>query len=203
MRYTLITPTLVRQTLPRLCQSIDSQASSDWEHILTIDRLPETLTDDQHSILFGVMHPQRKILFCDRPHRDFGHGCRSSLVKRKVARGEYVFHLDDDDYLADSGVLTTLEAVTAPWAIFPVLRDGSMFYDPRPGDCRTTISSYIIRTALLHDLGFPAGKGGTDSKWVEEVLLPTSPKYQTFPDWRPLVVIPYYSEGAEEARLAP
>ena len=37
MRYTIITPTLLRDTLPRLCESIDRQTCSDWQHILAVD----------------------------------------------------------------------------------------------------------------------------------------------------------------------
>ena len=109
----------------------------------------------------------------------------------------YVFHLDDDDYLADNDVLRTLEQVTKPWAIFPVLREGFRLYFPQPGFCRTTISSYILQSRVANKVGFPAGPQATDSKFVENVLVPNY-EFERLDHVRPLVVIERVSAGEEE-----
>ena len=38
MRYTIITPSLARPSLVKLCVSINNQTNKDWEHIVALDQ---------------------------------------------------------------------------------------------------------------------------------------------------------------------
>ena len=102
--------------------------------------------DNGAALLADIAHPQRVIVRCERPHRNWGHSCRNRAWSR--LRGEYVYCLDDDNYLAHDGVLEYLKRVTAPWAIFPIQHLGSrLFFDP-PGLNRTDTGSILVRREL-------------------------------------------------------
>lgn len=141
----IITPTLLRPTLQRTCESVDSQSSS-YEHIVIIDIPTPEITPGQWELIQRVRHPRRRWLVCSRRHRDWGHSCRRNAVQ--AAFGTYLLYLDDDDYLASSTSLSRLAPVHMPWAIFPVEREGNFFFHDPPGRCRTTLSSFIVRREL-------------------------------------------------------
>lgn len=189
-RITIVTPTILRPTLLRTCRSVESQTSVDWEHLVCVDR--HELKREQLMVLSEILHPQRRIVVCDVEHRDYGHGCRARWTKE--AKGDYIFHLDDDDYLAHNNALSSLDSVTAAWAIFPVMRVGSVFFNPNPGHCNTTVSSYIAKKELAQ--GFPAGGNQADSQFVEDVL--KLHPWETLKDLEPLVVITGFNLGRED-----
>ena len=112
MRYTIITPTICRPTLARACQSVENQTCSDWEHIVMVDGVEG---EDPE-------HPQRKIIHCERNHNDVGNTCRRDAWA--YASGDYLYYLDDDNYLSHRGVLEELKQVTLPWALLPIYRIG-------------------------------------------------------------------------------
>jgi len=114
VRYSIVTPTLVRSSLIRACQSIDSQIDKSYEHIVIVDL--ETLTSDQRRTLAAIEHPQRRILYCGMRHCDYGNTCRRAAIAQ--AKGDYILMLDDDHY-ADTRVLETLRCVTQSWALYP------------------------------------------------------------------------------------
>lgn len=192
MRYTIVTPTILRPTLLRTCRSVASQTSHDWEHLICVDR--HWVSPERALVLNATSHPQRRIVFCEEEHRDFGHGCRHRWTKE--ATGDYVLHLDDDDYLAHDNALSSLDGVTGEWAVFPVTRVGNRFWSPTPGHCNTTISSYIARKELAQQ--FPAGGHDTDGHFIDEVL--KLHPWESLPDLEPLVVITAYNRGREDVK---
>src|SRR6516164_8646027 len=98
MRYSLLTPTLCRPTLKRLCDSIDAQSSTSWEHIVIVDCDP---TPEQRVILESIQHPQRRIVRCSKSHvRDYGNTARREGYD--IAQGDYILQIDDDDWYADN-----------------------------------------------------------------------------------------------------
>lgn len=192
--FSILTPTIGRASLERTCRSLDEQVWTDWEHVVCIDRDVSTLSPVQVEMLTDVAkHRQRRLYECPVEHRDWGHGCRAEWIRS--CRGKYLIHLDDDDFLSDPQVLLSLTTVTAPWAIFPVLREGNVFFDPLPGYCRTTISSYITSRDIYMREGFPAGPDGTDSRFVEEVL--RKYPWEDLGKMRPLVTIERVGGGRE------
>src|ERR1700722_11558763 len=73
--FSVITPTLQRDSLIRACRSLDEQTCDDWEHIIMVD------TPQANYNLWDQIDPnegfgKRKILLCDHPHADFGNTCR-------------------------------------------------------------------------------------------------------------------------------
>lgn len=124
MRYSIITPTILRPSLIRLCQSIDHQTCTDWEHIIMVD------WGEAPDILAQITHPARSIHHCPFPHRNFGNTCRHNA--HPLSKGDYLYYLDDDNYLADDRALERLLAVTAQLALFPILINGQPFYHDPP-----------------------------------------------------------------------
>ena len=59
MRYTIITPSLARPSLVKLCVSIDNQTNKDWEHIVALDHEP-TYCQLRATLYAVSQHPQRQ-----------------------------------------------------------------------------------------------------------------------------------------------
>lgn len=119
--------------------------------------------DNGSDLIDAIAHPQRTVVRCERPHRNWGHSCRHRAWPR--LRGDYVYCLDDDNYLAHDDVLEVLKTVTAPWAIFPIRRLGERFFSDPPGMKKTDTGSILVR----RELGpWPdGGKYETDGLFVE------------------------------------
>src|ERR1700689_4509495 len=103
MKFTIITPTILRPSLLRTCASIDSQVCRDFEHIVVVD---SEISDDT---IAKIAHPQRTIVRCEKPHNNWGHSCTHHAWS--LAKGEYVLRVDDDNFLADPNVLEDLKVV--------------------------------------------------------------------------------------------
>lgn len=196
MRYSILTPTLVRNSLKRLCDSIDSQSSLDWEHIVVVDSRA-ILTAEQWDILASLGRAGRRVYFNAEQHPpDYGNAARRLALDQ--ASGEYVLGIDDDDFYADPGVLKTLECVTGTWAIYPVLARGQRcYYDP-PKIHGTGTAMFMYR----RDTGcrFPANTDySADGQLVEE--LKSKFPYQALPHLRPLVIYERANVGRTDAEI--
>ena len=184
-----MTPTVCRQSLLRLCRSIDSQTQSDWEHLVVFDIPGDRLTKDQRQVVTCIPSKQnRSYFYCDRKHNNYGHTCRHQIWEH--AKGDYILYLDDDDYFADRDALKELDSVTEPWAVFPVLRHGKVFFNLPPGVSKTGTGMFIHKREIgrwpdseLYD---------ADGSFVEE--LKQKYKYQVVGS-RPVVVQPKTSFG--------
>lgn len=189
MRYTIVTPTICRQSLLRLCASIDSQTQSDWEHLIIVDIPHDSLTKDHRQVIASIPSKQnRSCFYCDRKHSNYGHTCRHQIWEH--ARGDYILYVDDDDYFADRDALKVLDSVTEPWAVFPVLRHGEVFFNLPPGLSRTGTGMFIHKREIGR---WPdSNLYEADGAFVEE--LKQSYRYQVV-DTRPVVVLPKNSYG--------
>ena len=186
MRYSLITPTLLRPSLERLCVSIDAQTCRDWEHLIAVDTV---ISSAAERMLARIQHKQRMISQCPRPHRNYGNTCRHAACLR--AQGDYIFYLDDDNYLADQNVLRDLESVTAAWAIFPILLKGNQFFNDPPGFQRTDTANLIAQRRL----GTWPDIADYEADGILVERLRRDHPYQSLSDWRPLVVMPRMNFG--------
>lgn len=194
MRYTIITPTLVRPTLARLCESIDRQINGDWEHIIMVD-VPLIVMPAKRAIVESFpKDPRRRFYRCGKAHKDYGNTCRRSAWDK--AKGDYILYLDDDNYLASSGSLTSLEAVTGEWAIFPLLRHGNRFYNDPPAFSKIDTANMLIRrehaqwptppaNEMIPNSGYSKSYG---ADWILAERLLSIP-YQALPDLEPVVVM--------------
>ena len=154
--FSIITPSLARETLVRTCHSIDTQQNADWQHIVMIDRPECMLSAAQKARLKEISSPRRQIHLCPQIHRDFGNTCRSNAWD--LARGDYLLYLDDDDYYVNDTLGELEKALAARpspvWGIFPSHSLRSAFFPsssrpqqnlqqsvlPSPEDWRTRAS---------------------------------------------------------------
>jgi glycosyltransferase involved in cell wall biosynthesis len=193
MRYTIITPTICRQSLLRLCESIDNQIHSDWEHLVVIDMPRDKMGRDQRRIIASIpARENRPFFYCDTRHNNYGHTCRHQIWEHAI--GDYILYVDDDDYLAHKDVLRMLDSVAEPWAVFPILRYGERFLNLPPGISRTGTGMFIHKRGIGR---WPDSDSyETDGLFVEE--LREKYAYQVL-DCGPLVIQPRTSCGVSNA----
>ncbi len=193
MRYTIVTPTICRQSLVRLCESIDSQTQVDWEHLVVVDMPRKNMTADKRKVIAAIQpQAKRSFSYCDKKHNNYGHTCRHQIWER--AQGDYILYVDDDDYLADKDVLRTLDSVTEPWAVFPALRHGQTIFNLPPGYGGTGTGMFIHKREIGRWPDLDSYEA--DGEFVEE--LRRGHPYQVL-DSRPLVVLPISSCGVPNA----
>ncbi len=188
-KFTIITPTLQRDSLVQCCASIDSQTFTDWEHLVRIDRLP---TD--YPLLNRCMHANRIFSVCEVEHHNYGNTCRHEVWED--ATGEWLLYIDDDNMLADPHALSDLafmlDGCPTDWAIIPMLRHGSLFFNDPPGLCMTDTGNVVVKREIGRWPNMPDYTA--DGHWVE-ALKASHPKFARFPDLRPIIVMPKSSEG--------
>jgi O-antigen biosynthesis protein len=179
LRYTIITPTILRQSLLKCCASVDAQSFRDYEHIVMVD------CEISNDLIAKIAHPQRKVFRCGQPHNNFGHTCRHNA--HSMAKGDYLLYLDDDNYFADDNVLEDLRIVDTPWAVFPILRHGEKFFHDPPSRLHVDTANIIVkREGIIPWPDMP--NYDTDGIYIEQ--LDARYKYQAFPDMRPLTIMP-------------
>lgn len=190
MRLSIITPSIARSSLVKLCETIDNQTDQDFEHIIMVDIPIKELTDEQKvrlSKFYG--RPNRKLFFCEQRHFHCGNTCRRNACK--FAKGDYIFYIDDDDYFADNGVFDTLQAVDKDWAIFPMMLNGQRLYADPPQGCQISTGNF------MHRRGFVTWPDTTvyESDWAIVSEMMKKAPWQSFPNWRPLVIHPKHNVG--------
>jgi glycosyltransferase involved in cell wall biosynthesis len=193
MRYSIITPTICRPSLLRLCRSIDRQTHSNWEHLIVVDLPEASVTKGQQEIIAAISHTQnRRLFYCEKKHSNYGHTCRHQAWE--FAKGDYIFYVDDDDYLADNDVLTALDSVKEAWGVFPMIRHGKVFFGLPPGTGNTGTGMFIHKKEIGR---WPASDSyETDGLFVEELV--RKYPYQIV-DSKPIVVQPRSSFGLTNA----
>lgn len=140
-KFSIITPTIMRVTADRTMQSVDSQTSADFEHMVIIDGpgLPEPPA--------RWTSPRRRFLCCPVRHNDCGATCRNAAVWD--ATGEYVLYLDDDDYYVPDTIETLGRLVSGePFGVFPITMGGSRWMVLPPGSCRTASCQLYHRRVI-------------------------------------------------------
>jgi glycosyltransferase involved in cell wall biosynthesis len=173
VRYSIITPTMVRPTLRRTCESINAQTNGDWEHIIMVD-VPLIIHPEKRAFLSRLGNdPRRKIFRCGKAHRDYGNTCRYNAGAK--ASGDYVLYLDDDDYYADNRVFETLNQVTAPWAIFPTMRWGAHYSVDPPGWNRSGSGMFMHKRVIAR---YPCFEHHDEHKAFIEKVRPLYPNMQ-------------------------
>lgn len=189
MKISIITPTVQRESLIRCCDSVDSQTFENWEHIVAIDS--EIINADLRR---NILHPRRKMMHMGKCWRNGGNTPRNRAWE--WAQGDFVFHLDDDNHLADPNALQrladALEGIEERWAIFPIHRHGSRFYFDPPQPCYFDTGNAIARREIAQ---WPDIDGyASDAVWLEE--LKKHGPYKAFPDLAPIMVMEGTSFGA-------
>ena len=189
MKFSIITPTVERESLIACCESVLSQSFTDWEMLVQVDR-------DRPGNIWDRISPTRKIWVqdCGISHRNGGNSCRHLAWER--ATGDWLVHLDDDNTLSDRYILadlaTALEGVQEQWCLFPILRHGLPFYFDPPVPNYFDTANAVVRREIGRwpDIDDYA----SDGVWVN--ALREKYPYRAFPTFRPIVVMPTSSFGA-------
>jgi len=188
--FSIVTPTIQRESLFQCCQSVDRQTYKHWQHIVRMDR--DILKIE---VVKTIAHEQRLITHCDVEHRNFGNTCRHQAWKQAI--GDFVLYLDDDNYFSDERILEDmaceLESLDSEirWALFPIFRHGQhFFYDP-PGCCYVDTANMVMRRDVAQ---WPDRNEYTlDGIFCEE--LRSKYQYRAFPHFRPIVVMSASNRG--------
>ncbi len=189
--FTIITATVVRDTLVRTCRSVDEQNYTNWQHVVMVDRPEGLLTEGQRGLLARVSHSQREVRFCSQSHKECGNTCRRNAMD--FARGDYVLYMDDDDYYL-SGAFEEIHrgiAAMSPapvWGVFPILRFGHVFFRIPPGHSSTCNNQFFHQPrAAGRELRYPNAGYCADGEFVDS--LKRDFPYACVNPGRPLAVV--------------
>lgn len=192
--FSIITPTILRPSLKKLCESLDTQTFTRWHHLLAVDRILRI--DDPPTILDDLSIKQRYIYFCETEHRNFGNSCRHKAWEYTV--GRYVLFIDDDNTLCHDEALSDLagaieNADFPDWGIVPMWRHGRPFFTDPPRSCHVDTGNLFVK----RDIGqWPDGPDYTmDGIFIEELQRHPEYIYKALPNVRPVINMPYSSEG--------
>lgn len=185
MKFSIITPSLNRESLKRCCDSVDSQTYDSWEHLIAFDGIP--------SNRIYQTHDKRKYLSF-RQTRQWGNYQRHSAWK--YASGEFIWHVDDDNFLAHPDALKDiaerLELAKNPaWGLFPILRHGSVFLHYPPGMCMTDTLNMIIKREYAQ---WPNTEAREADGMLAEQLKAAHP-HVAFPDCPPIGIMEKSNNG--------
>lgn len=190
--FSIITPTLQRESLVKLCESIDAQTYTEWEHIIIADS--ESFDTD---LLDRVKHPRRNYIVRDFPHPE-GHAPNKIRHRAwELASGDYCLYADDDNYYADDDVFEAIHNILL-WkgvplvAFFPILRLGNIFMpEGEPRRCHVDTANLVVAREIGQ---WPDIEDYTsDGIFIEGLV--QKYKYAAFPTFNPIVVMPVISGG--------
>lgn len=189
VNFSIITPTLQRQSLITCCDSVTNQTHKKWEMLIQVD------SDRIDEVLFGKISPTRRIWVesCGVHHNNGGNTCRREALKR--ATGDYCLFLDDDNMLAHVDALRDIaEALESagrpPWGLFPIIRLGGLFYADPPRSCHVDTLNFVLRRDIAYWPNTDAY--GTDGILVDDLMHRKIP-YAAFPNINPIAIIPTIS----------
>lgn len=188
--FSIITPTVQRESLLKTCESIESQIYQGWEHIVVVDDL-EILP-----FVKALEHPKRRILCCKQRFNNFGNTPRHRAWY--YTKGTYQIALDDDNFLADNSILSDiaieLETVGYPdYSCFPIMRFGGVFFDVNPRSCHADTANMVVKREYAQ---WPDINDYTaDGFWIDALRARPELSMATFPKFRPIVVMPKQGKG--------
>lgn len=189
--WSIISPTLQRDSLIRCCESVDSQSCRDTvEHIVVVD-----CAERDEALLKRIEHPQRRIIQCG-PYRNFGNTPRH--LAWDYAVGTMLHHCDDDNYYADSSILEDMmnvlvDADMPDWACFPMLRFGHVFFTDEPRSCHADTANVAVKREIGR---WPNRDEYTlDGIWIDTLRATPEYTFRAFGDFRPIVVMDRHGKG--------
>jgi Methyltransferase domain/Glycosyl transferase family 2 len=164
---TVLLPTLGRPTLPRMLQSLADQEWAEEDELLLV-------SDDRHDWCHTVFQasglPGRHVATFG-PTGDWGHTQRNWFMP--CSRGNWLWHIDDDDVVLPGALATIRAALKASQGSLHLFRfasaDGSLYWNS-PG-----VRNGVYGTpCLVHPREIPLGTWqpcyGGDQAFVHETL---------------------------------
>jgi SAM-dependent methyltransferase len=191
IKYTVITPTILRPSLKTACRRLETQTYKNWEHIVMIDTPGAEIPD-------WLYHPQRKVRVCRTPHNNVGNSCRCNAWP--LITGDYILYLDDDNYYHSRSLALLAEAIMRmeprpEWGVFPMVRLGQVFFNISPGKNRTDTGQFFHKP-IIHGKEIrylPLSEYNADGEMVDRLSLICKPAIIN-PDI-PLINMPVRSFG--------
>ena len=109
----IITPTCGRPDLARCIESVREQTYRPLEHVIVADGpIPEPRLPKSQGLTYRYIQLGRSWT-----HPRTGPGCYANNVGFLMAEGEYLYPLNDDDYIAPKAIETLVGGIhTADWA---------------------------------------------------------------------------------------
>ena len=174
--FTVVTPTLQRESLVQCCSTVDSQTFKSWQHIVQADS-----AELNADLIKQIENPQREIYSCGKHHNNGGNSCRRLALER--ATGDYIIFRDDDNYTPDERIFEdiaeALESAGRPaWGLFPISRLGGRFYTDPPRSCHVDTMNVVLRRDIAYWPDTDAY--GTDGILVDDLMARKVP-YVAFP----------------------
>ena len=187
--FSVITPSLQRESLVRCCESVNSQTFGEWQHVIQIDS-----PDLNVELVNKIDHPSREIYCCGKRHGHFGNRCRH--IAWEVVVGDYIIFLDDDNVLAHPSALQEVHDLLKwkkfpDFAIFPIIRHGSYFFNDPPGLCQTDTLNICVKREFGRWPDIEAREA--DGHFVEK--LKSEHEYVAFANANPIGIMEYSSNG--------
>jgi hypothetical protein len=190
--FSIITATVQRDSLMGCCLSVDTQldftAGGIWQHIVVVDG--GFLNSE---LLNAVRHPNRTIICLGARCQNFGNTPRH--IGWRLAYKDYVIYLDDDNYFTRPDALADISRVLdnprPDWAVFPILRFGSIFFSDDPRCCHVDTANMVIRREI--------GQWPNRDEYTLDGIFCDSLKesfpYIAFPEVSPIITVPMMSRG--------
>lgn len=174
MKFTIITPTILRDTLDRTCRSIEEGTHTDWQHIVIIDKPLDKPLFPRH-----LLHPRREWIMCGIRHNNRGNWCRHSAYP--LIKGDYVLYLDDDDYYVnDCLAVLNYSIFGEDWGVFPTELHGNYLFRHVPGLCNTASCQWyhkpVIKGVQMRWPG-PLSEAGQDGRLVDLAMELSQPAF--------------------------
>lgn len=186
--FSIITPTLQRDSLLHCCLSVDTQTLQDWQHIVVVD---SDFLDAK--LLNAVHHPNRQIIFLGKRYGNFGNTPRH--IGWRLASNDYVIYLDDDNYFSRPDALAdisrSLDEPRPDWAVFPIWRFGQRFFSDDPRCCHVDTANMVIGREIAR---WPMREEYTLDGIFCDSLKECYP-YRAFPEIAPIITVPVMSKG--------
>lgn len=192
--FSIITPTILRPSLKKLCESLDAQTFTNWQHHVVVDRIVPA--DGPLTVLDEISIKQRYIYFCEIEHDNFGNSCRHKVWEYTM--GQYLVYCDDDNGFCHDEALSDLahaieDADFPDWGVVPMWRHGRPFFNDPPRSCFVDTGNLFVKREIGQ---WPDGPEYTmDGLFVEELQRHPEYVYKALPNVRPVINMPYSSEG--------
>lgn len=192
IKFSIITPSLSRESLVLCCQSIDQQTYQDgWQHVVALDCSPDEVND---ALIDRIQHPQRIVFCCGHKFGNYGNHARWMAWER--ATEDYQIFCDDDNAMysdhALADIAAALESTNLPdFSIFPIHRHGRIFFNDPPGMCMTDSANVVVKREIGRWPDIVSREA--DGHLVE--ALKSQYSYAAFPNAEPIILMEKSSDG--------
>lgn len=193
MTFSIIIPTIFRDTLQRTLDSIEIQSHPDYEVIVIYDGVE---TPELKTVAEGYETDKVKVHFTGEKSGDWGHTPRK--IAWDLVTGDYILYMDDDDWFINDTMAVIAKELgdkRPEWGVFPALRMGEIFHNLPPAASMTTSIQHFHKKfdSEGNEIRWMSGWYGKDGEWIEEM----KKKYEPYIlDTEPLVRVEEIHHGA-------